>query len=187
MKVIYCVPLFTQSWDLEDWKDLGFESKEDAKYWMESCCGILCIKEIATFFNKKDYSTWGLIQKGLSLNAYSHKNGWSHEGLVLLAQSLGLKGESGNLGIGDLQKALDQKKLPIVSIKWAFVPTKTLKEKLFFWKKYGGHLAVIVGYDDKGFFVNHTSIKKNKNWKARHIPYKQFQASYTGRAILVWK
>lgn len=183
----YDVPLFSQSWDLDKWKGLGFKSHSDAEYWEKSCCGILCVKEIATYLTDKEYSTWGLIKKGLSLSGYTHKNGWSHEGLILLARELGLNAEKTNCEVGNLQKALDEKKLPIVSIKWAFIPKKYFKEKLFFWKKYGGHLAVVVGYDNKGFFVNHTSIVPEKNWKAKHIPFEQFRASYTGRSILVWK
>jgi ABC-type bacteriocin/lantibiotic exporter with double-glycine peptidase domain len=185
--LIYGVPLYSQSWDLNEWEKLGFSSKDDAEYWEESCCGILCVQEIATFFNSKSYSTAELIKQGQKLDGYSHRNGWKHEGLVRLIEKLGLGAERKLMSINDLKKALDQKKLPIVSIKWAFKQNKSPKEKLFFWKKFGCHLAVVVGYDDEGFFVNHTSKIAKENWKARLIPFDEFSAGYTGRAILTWK
>lgn len=187
MKVVYDVPLVSQHWDLDKWKTLGFDSWEDAEYWQRSCCGILCLQEIASFFNATSYSTKQLIDEGQKLGGYSEEHGWKHEGLVRLAEKLGLKAERKSLSADELKTALNNKKLPIVSIKWAFKPNKSLKEKLLFWKKYGGHLAVVVGYDDAGFYVNHTSKILEQNWKARLVPIDTFSAGYTRRAILVWK
>jgi len=186
-RVLFDVPLYSQSWDLDNWKKLGFKSRDEAEYWEKSCCGILCINEIASFLNKTSYSTVKLIEQGQKLGGYSDKHGWSHDGLVKLATELGLKADRKSQTLNDLKIALDDGRLPIISIKWAFKPTKSVKEKLFFWKKYGGHLAVVVGYNDKGFYVNHTSKIAEQNWKARLIPYDRFEAGYTGRAILVWK
>ena len=187
MEVLYDVPLYSQHWDLDEWKKLGYKSWQDAEYWQRSCCGILCINEIATFLNNKSYSTPDLIKQGQDLDGYSEEYGWKHDGLVRLAEQLALKAERRPMTMGDLKKALDEKKLPIASIKWAFKNTKSIKEKLLFWKKYGGHLAVVVGYNSEGFYVNHTSKILEQNWKASLIPYEKFDSSYTGRAILVWK
>ncbi len=187
MKVLYDVPLYTQHWNLDEWKKLGYKSREDAEYWQRSCCGILCVNEITTFLNNNEYSTPDLIKRGQELNGYSDELGWKHDGLVRLSEQLGLKAEKCLMALDGLKEALDKKKLPIVSIKWAFKNTKSLKERLFFWKKYGGHLAVVVGYDDKGFYVNHTSKIAEQNWKAGLVPYDNFHLCYTGRAILVWK
>ncbi len=184
---VYDVPLFTQHWNLDDWKGLGFNSRDDAEYWEKSCCGILCIQEIASFLNETTYSTIKLIDQGQKLGGYSHEHGWKHDGLVRLIEKLGLKAERKHMSTKDLVQALDRTRLPIVSIKWAFKQNKSLKESLLFWKKYGGHLAVVVGYNDKGFYVNHTSKIAKENWKARLIPFDQFKIGYTGRAILVWK
>ncbi|MCR4277851.1 MAG: C39 family peptidase [Candidatus Berkelbacteria bacterium] len=185
--VLFDVPLYSQSWDLDEWKKLSFESYEDAEYWQRSCCGILCMQEIAAFFNQETYSTPELIKRGIKLGGYSDELGWRHDGLVKLAESLDLHAQTKIMSKDELRGALDNNKLPIVSIKWAFKPTKTFKEKLLFWKKYGGHLAVVVGYDEKGFYVNHTSKIAEQNWKCRLVPFGQFGASYTGRSVLVWK
>lgn len=187
MRVLYDIPLFSQHWDLDNWKKLGFKSYDDADYWQRSSCGILCVQEIASFLNGSTYNTVDLIRQGQELGGYSHEHGWKHDGLVGLINKLGLRAERKPMHIADLKEALNNKRLPIVSIKWAFKPTKSVKEKLLFWKKYGGHLAVVVGYSDEGFYVNHTSKVKEENWKARLVPFKQFSDGYTGRAILVWK
>lgn len=187
MRVLYDIPLYSQSWDLDEWKKLGFKSYEDAEYWQRSCCGIICINEIVSYLNQTTYATPELIKQGQQLGGYSDATGWRHNGLVSLAEKMKLHAEKKQLSINDLKQALNDKRLPIVSIKWAFIPTKTFKEKLLFWKKYGGHLAVVVGYDNQGFFVNHTSKIAEQNWKARLIPFDQFDKSYTGRSILVWK
>lgn len=186
-KQIYDLQLYSQSWDLEKWKKLGFESRDSAEYWEKSCCGILCINEIASFLNNTTYSTTKLIKVGQKLGAYSHDHGWKHNGLVSLAKKLGLNASGERMSSDDLKQALQERKIPIVSIKWAFNPSKSIKERIFFWKKYGGHLAVVVGYDNEGFYVNHTSKVAKENWKARLIPYAKFKAGYTGRAILIWK
>ena len=88
--------------------------------------------------------------------------------------------ERENISVTDLKQFLDNGALPIVSIKWAFKPTKTLKEKLLFWKKSGGHLALVVGYEEKGFYVNHTSITEGFNWENRLIPLDEFKKGFTG-------
>lgn len=92
----------------------------------------------------------------------------------------------------DIRLAIDQNAIPIISIKWAFQPTKTRKEKILFWKKYGGRLAVVVGYRSEagkimGFYVHHTSKKVEQNWVSRYLPLSFFQAGYTGRAIVIYK
>jgi len=37
-------PFYAQKWDLSKWRELGFDSQKDAKYWEASSCGILCLK-----------------------------------------------------------------------------------------------------------------------------------------------
>jgi D-alanine-D-alanine ligase-like ATP-grasp enzyme len=67
---------------------------------------------------------------------------------------------------------------------------KPLREKLLFWKKYGGHLATVVGYkgnDEKpeGLYVHHTSIKPEYNWHFRYITVEEFETGFTGRSIII--
>lgn len=139
MKILYDVPLFTQYWNLDNWNNLDFKSWEEAEYWQRSCCGILCIKEVATYLNKHEYSTPSLINLGQELNGYSDKYGWNHDGLVRLATRLSLNAERYHMNVTDLKKALDIKKLPIVSINGHLKILNHLKRNYF----SGKNMAII--------------------------------------------
>lgn len=184
------VPFHSQHWNLDDWQALGFSDRADAEYWQRSCCGVLCLQMIVEYFLHKKLSLIGLIHQGQQLGAYTDALGWSHEGLVRLAKENGISAEQRQMKPEDLRLAIDKNAIPIISIKWAFRLTKTIKEKILFWKKYGGHLAVVVGYRVEegkvmGFYVHHTSKISEQNWISRYLPLAFFQAGYTGRAIVV--
>lgn len=186
------VPFYTQCWDLDAWQDLGYERREDAEYWQRSSCGILCAKMVMNGLREGSipHTIKELIDIGVAKGSYADATGWSHEGLVELVQSFSFVAQRGSFSVEALREALASGALPIVSIKWAFQNTKTLKERILFWKKYGGHLAVLVGYEEEhghltGFYVHHTSKIFEQNWEARFVPLKKFLKGYTGRGILV--
>src|SRR3989344_6454581 len=192
------VPFYSQSWDLANWKNLGYKSYKDAKYWEESSCGILCLKMAMDYFLTQQGkplspSIADLIKEGVKLSAYTHEQGWSHAGLKRLSEKLGFSAElKANVTPQDLRNMIYNNRIPIVSIKWAFKNEKSLKEKLLFWKKYGGHLATVVGYkgnDEKpeGLYVHHTSIRPEYNWHYRYIPVEEFEVAFTGRCITIAK
>ncbi len=196
--MLYQVPFYSQSWDLDNWNELGFESYSQAEYWERSCCGVLCLKMAIDYFKSVTYQPLSptiskLIQHGLQLNAYTDESGWSHSGLVTLASMLGFNAKQTTItSPQQLKSALDAGRLPIISIKWAFVPTKTLKERLLFWKKFGGHLALVVGYlalgeQIIGFYVHHTSKIPHQNWISRLVLIDQFSSGFTGRSIIISK
>ena len=182
------LPFYSQSWDLDKWKEAGFESKKDAEYWQNSSCGILCLGMILHKINHKPVSVSELVAKGRKISAYDYTYGWSHDGLVSLAKEYGLEAKRyERLSLDDLKNFLDHGRVVIISIKWAFEDQKTLKEKIMFWKKIGGHLALVVGYDsDSGnFIVHHTSIRPEFNWENRRVSQDVFRKSFTGRGIVI--
>ena len=128
--------------------------------------------------------TQELIKNGLDINAYGHRNGWEHESIKKLANNLGLNTEihSGS-SLEELRSLIDRGFLVIVSIKWAFQDKKFLKERIVFWKKYGGHMALVIDYKKDGFLVHHTSTKPEYNWENKLVPYRDFENSFTGRCI----
>ena len=70
------LPFYSQSWDLDKWKEAGFESKKDAEYWQNSSCGILCLGMILHKINHKPVSVSELVAKGRKISAYDHTYGW---------------------------------------------------------------------------------------------------------------
>jgi len=185
------VPFYPQKWDLSQWKALGFSSEEDARYWERSCCGILCLQMAAEYYTKKTYTTHSVIEQGRALGAYTDEYGWSHAGLVQLAGELGMEAERGAYAPDDIARTLDAGGLVIISIKWGFRSQKSFKERLRFWKKYGGHLALVIGVERTNnkithFIVHHTSIREGYNWEAQSVPLAQFKKGYTGRGITIF-
>lgn len=191
------VPFYPQKWDLDKYQEFGFKTKAEAEKWEDSSCGILCLKMAIDYSLTKQNKPLSptiaeYITKGLKLDAYIDPIGWSHDGLIKLANSFNFTAtRQENILPNNLRQALDNGYLPIISIKWAFVNNKNWKERLLFWKKFGGHLALIIGYElDQnsnltGFYVHHTSIRQEYNWPNKLIDLDTFQTGFTGRCILL--
>jgi hypothetical protein len=131
------------------------------------------------------------IKKGVELGAYTDALGWNHAGLVRLSKYFGISATAYKyLNVEEIKDALTRNCPCIISIKWAFEPRKSLKEKLLPWKKIGGHLALATGFEEKngrleGFYVNHTSILQEYNWENIFIPLSKFRKGFTDRGIVV--
>lgn len=190
------VPFYPQKWDLSEWQRLGFESLEDAQYWEKSSCGILCLKMAIDSFllaQAKPLSTSivNYIKKGAEIGAYKDSVGWNHGGLARLAKVFGFDAMNGeNISAVELSEKLKRGFLAIISIKWAFENYKSLREKILFWKKFGGHLALVVGFEEengklKGFYVHHTSLRPEYNWQYKFLPLERFKYGFTGRCIMI--
>ncbi|PIR83001.1 hypothetical protein COU19_02975 [Candidatus Kaiserbacteria bacterium CG10_big_fil_rev_8_21_14_0_10_56_12] len=181
------VPFYPQIWDLGAWRESGFASQEDAHYWQDSSCGVLCLKmAIEGFLATAIDPISRMIERGEGLGAYAHDTGWSHRGLVNLAQLYGVEARARNvLSEKRIKRLLDRGALIIVSIKWAFGSERSLKERILFWRRRGGHLALLVGYTDKGFIVHHTSITPGYNWEGAVVPFAEFKRGFTGRGIVL--
>ncbi len=190
------VPFYSQKWDLSEWQNLGFESFEDAKYWEKSSCGILCLKMAIDGFlsaqaKPHSPSIAEYINKGVEIGAYKDSVGWSHSGLARLAKEFGFSADNrGGVSPDELREALKQNFLSIISIKWAFEDYRSIKEKILFWKKFGGHLALVIGFEDdegklKGFYVHHTSLRPEYNWRSKFLPLEKFEQGFTGRCIMI--
>ena len=189
------VPFYGQDWDLARWQELGFRSYEDAEYWRRSSCGVLSLKMAidAGRLKKSEPLSPAIIdyiKKGQEIGAYTDAKGWSHQGLVNLAREFGAQAVAKSyVNEEEIKNMLLSSVLPIISIKWNFETVKSLKERIFFWKKFGGHLAVVVGFEEergiRGFYVHHTSKNTEQNSERRFIPIHQFHDSYTGRCIAV--
>lgn len=192
MEIKHKTPFYPQKWNLNNWQQLGFKNYEDAKYWEKSSCAILCLKMILdSIYPQNTSSISSLIKQGVEMGAYTDKTGWSHNGIVKLVEVNGLKATAHKrLTAENIKNALDNESFVIVSIKWAFENYKTFKEKILFWKKYGGHMALVVGYKEEnnkpeGFYVHHTSLSPQYNWQYKFISTEKFKKGFTGRGIII--
>ncbi len=189
-KILYAVPFHPQKWDLSTWKQMGYLNEDDARYWEKSCCGILCLQMAFEYYFGKKINTRALIEEGRALNGYTDATGWSHAGLVTLAKDHGVLADSVSVSPQQIASEIELGSLVIISIKWGFRSDKTARERVLFWKKYGGHLALVIGVKKteeklEGFYVHHTSIREGYNWESRFVSVEDFQKGYTGRAIIL--
>lgn len=194
MQKIIDVPFYPQKWNHEKWQDNGFDNTNESKHWEPRSCGILSLKMamdgLAMIHSRPLSASIGeLIKQGVTQGAYTPGPGWIHKGLADLAKEYGYRAQNrGGITAKQLQVMIESDHLPIISIKWAFVMKKTLKERLLFWKKYGGHLALVVGVKTTGdnidgLYVHHTSTTEGYNWVAKFIDLKTFEKAFTGRCI----
>jgi len=124
--------------------------------WQDRACGIVALKMLMDFWhtinkeNKTD-SLENLIGKGVDNGAYTEKTGWSHSGLVSVANNYGYDGFNKDLvpsGISS-EDALEQIKIdlkyfPVISSVW----------KSFDPDLGGGHLIVVTGAHDGNIYLN---------------------------------
>lgn len=189
--IIYDVPFLPQAWDFDQYESLGFSSYNEAEHWAANSCGGLCLLMAVNYLQKQKITIGEFIRRGLTLGAYAEPAGWQHAKMIHLAKQYGLQAEFGTYSATQIADHLHQGRLVIVSIKWAFENKKSWREQVLFWKRYGGHMALVVGMRGnrqnlEGFFVHHTSTSPANNWKNRFIPIKIFLGGYTGRAVVVY-
>jgi len=188
------VPFYPQDWDSARYGEFGLAGEAECDYWKKSACGVLCLKMAAEAFDGPNKPVAFYIEKGLQRQAYSDKFGWKHAGLVRLAKDFGMDGiHQERMEVSHIKNYIDQKCLVIVSIPTAFRPKqKTWQQKLLFWRKTGGHLCLVRGYDlDQsgimiGLRVNHTSVNSEWNWENKLVPVKIFEKYFTGRGVVLW-
>ncbi|MDP2629678.1 MAG: C39 family peptidase [Candidatus Harrisonbacteria bacterium] len=189
------IPFYSQDWNLDDWENLGYKSKEEAAYWQESCCGILCMKMILDRFQLRKNEDLlppvkELIDQGVKRGAYHAITGWSRSGLAAFIKSFNYHAEAKNLSVHDIKEALDRGQFVIASVKWGFQGHRNLKERIQFWRKHGGHLIVVLGYEERkgdltGFYVHHTSEIEEIEWPDAFIPLAKFSKNFARRGIVV--
>ena len=192
------VPFYRQDWNLDDWKTMGFESRDDANYWKWSSCGVLCLKMAVDFFYKRmgRPESGGIVEYiriGRESEYYSDNRGWSHQGLAEFARKFQLGGvNKENFCNQSIIECIDKGNLVLASVKTGFINKKNWLEKIFFWKKWGGHIVVVLGYKIvggkiAGYYVHHTSVFPELNWENKFISWEKFKDVFTGRVVIISK
>lgn len=189
--MILDVPFYSQ---IKDTKNTG---------WKNSACGIACLKMVLDYYQPSGKTIDELYQKGLELNSYLENVGWYHHGLVNIAQTLGYKGiiKSWNINPEEIKK-LKEKGFTTQEIN--ILKKQQYRESIFTLKKElrnkhpiilsipngfvrggSGHLAVLIGYDNKGFYFNdpYDQVRPGKEVK---VNYSQFKKVFTQRAIFIY-
>jgi hypothetical protein len=88
MHLLLNVPRYSQRFDPACWREHGFTSEDDSRFWDSRACGVACAAMVIEFLTGEHVATHTLLHQGRALGAYSPR-GWVHAGL---AQLLGIRG-----------------------------------------------------------------------------------------------
>ena len=156
------VPFYSQFNDISapEWKKVG--------------CGITSLAMLINYYQPNEVTVDGLLKQGIAAGAYISDAGWSHAGLIGLAQKHGLTGESRSLADLSMENAFAALESEVadgpvmVSVHYMFEPTNPIP-----------HLVVVNAVNDGLVYYNDPaepsgngaiSISKFKSaWKKRYI------------------
>lgn len=153
-----------------------FSDIESAK-WQKVGCGIASLAMLIEMYNPGSVSVNTLLDQGIAAGAYLEDDGWTHRGLVLLAQKYGLQGErfyfsasTTKEAFAELENALTKGPV-ITSVHYGFDPKSTIP-----------HLIVINGVASTTVYYNDPAEKSGngeisvekflKAWKKRYISFR---------------
>ncbi len=155
------VPFYSQFTDIADprWQKVG--------------CGVASLAMLIDYY-KPTVSVETLLRDGRAAGAYLESAGWTHAGLIALAEDYGLTGEAKALygmskeaALENLRTVVDEGPV-MVSVHYTFDPQNPIP-----------HLAVITGIDNDYVYYNDpaeargggklTHTKFKAAWKQRYI------------------
>lgn len=187
------IPFVTQK--SLNWQQEGFPDEATAKHWEERGCGIACVRMLLlakapTLAVQPENSYWGLIQQGLSLNAYCDK-GWIHRGLQTLLETFGIQAQCHrHLTPAQLADILDKGHPCIVSVSVGFRGGQ--RQSWFKKIPKGGHLVLALGAERNAdgtlrhIVCHHPSVRDSWNMPATPAEIQRFANSFSGNCIEIF-
>ncbi|MBI5817184.1 MAG: C39 family peptidase [Candidatus Yonathbacteria bacterium] len=179
MKKILAVPYYSQKIDVSD------------PHWKERACGILCLKMVLDFLGKKTPTSDEFIQTGVIASAYGEW-GWTHTGLVSLAQSFGIVMKRKEFrsqdsveaekflkeGVDELVLSIEKEKPVLISAIKKWVETKKF------------HMMALIGFEMdegvlKGFYYHDPDAYTPHEGKDQFVPIETFKKHWRRMAIFV--
>ena len=146
------------------WRESGAKTIEEYQMWTWSDCGITCFKMILSAIDKK-YDPLTLVElckyvkEKFNLNAKIAKL----------------------LTLNRIKDEISRGNFVIISVHPSIrFPDSTAPAKR------GGHLVLVVGYDEKGIYIHNPSGYKSNNSQERaFVKYEQFKKFFANRGIVI--
>ena len=161
------------------WKDFGFASKKEYRFWSWRLCAIACLKMILNFFfPKNQLKMSGIVNACLKLGGYDVVNdrGWYHAAIITYLKNNSLKTKQLRfLSFERLKRLIKNKMLVLASINETLKASSHLQD---------GHIITICGvgfirgkkfiyYLDPGdpqpFFSGKPSVMSWNNFLKRYL------------------
>lgn len=172
MQIIHPINLLSQIRDIK------------SRAWKRRACGIVSLCMVMNHYAKhiSKQSLQSLIDRGVTIGAYKPGIGWTHQGLLNIAQEYGFIGERFDYAHTEPQEALQ---LLLSHVQYGPVIASIHKG---FNPKNGGHLIVVNGYTttDAGttiYIVDPMSKKKKRN--VRLVSQNMFINGWKKRFIVI--
>lgn len=171
------------------WQQSGADSPEEYVRWTWNNCGIACLKMVLTAKGSTPSSLTlvGLAKEAAQYGAFKI-NGSSISPLhyaefcTYVKKEYGLKAHPVSaLSVCALKEQVANNNFVIASvhpsIRHFTNPTP---------RKRGGHLVLIVGYDENGFYIhNPDGYKSNSSQERVFVPYQDFKRFFAYRGIVI--
>lgn len=142
--------------------------------WQKIGCGIASVAMLIDYYSDENINVDALLDRGIANNAYLTDAGWIHSGLIGLARSYGLDGQSMSLAhlskdaaLAELERVLAAGPV-MASVHYTFEPTNPIP-----------HLVVINHIKDGTVYYNDpaeqagngtlTTEQFQRGWKQRYI------------------
>lgn len=148
------------------------------QFWKSHACGIVALGMVLTFYNKKFGTYDKLLNQGIKMKIRKEGVGWTHAGLVRLANTYGLRGNAYDWSDDSEHEAF----LKMASfLEYGPVIASIHKN---FNPKNGGHLIVLTGYKDGYVYYNEPNSIAQSHLK-RKIKKDKFLAGWKQRIIQI--
>ena len=170
------------------WQQSGASSPEEYERWTWSDCGITCFKMILAAKGKdatslklvelaKDATQYGAFKvtdTSISPLHYKEFCTFAREKYHLKARTVPA------LSICDVKECVSNGDFAIVSVHPNIRHTNSKAPKR------GGHLVLVVGYDESGFYIHNPSgYQSNASQERAFVPYSDFKRFFAYRGIII--
>lgn len=173
----YEVPFLSQYADVQDaeWKHRG--------------CGIVALKMVLDYWHhmNSSYQTDGLdvlMQRGIQGQAYKEGIGWTHRGLVELAQSYGYEGNSFDYAEKGPTPKSAEEALSLLEKNLEKGPVLASIFRSFDPQQGGGHIVVITGLEEDAVMLNDPEEESIEQGQ-KQVPRQVFLEGFKRRFIVI--
>ena len=170
------------------WQQSGADSQKEYEQWTWCDCGITCFKMILATNNSqasslplvklsKEATQYGAFKvTDTSISPLHYK-----EFCIYVREKHGLDARSiSALSICALKEQVAKGNFVIASVHPSIRHTSSIPPKR------GGHLVLVVGYDEKGIYIHNPSgYQSNSSQESAFVPYNDFKRFFAYRGVVI--